>query len=768
MSTAPSNPQRTHRYARESTEQKTPPESARQLLVGWANEQDGWVRELVGEVLTRREVIKDEGLERVFTRFLAENKLSEEEAQTVPWIERGAEADQWEAELKLNVLSDVQSVNALAGSQTIEFNPSLTVFFGENGSGKTGYTRILKRLSGSRTVAPILPNVYKPGNGNWPQVKISYALAGEQRVLEWTNNEPVAELTRIAVFDDGAVKVHLDGDLSYLYTPGDLVLFPGVAASINQVRSRIEQEIVKRRPPSGRFTGRFTPGTQVFKIVQELEGHTDSLALTDSLELVQLATISAQEAASLEPLATRVQALQAQTLPAQLTVEQLRRDHYKRLIASAAKVIAFDWEAYNNAIADAKDAEERYRQLAGRLFSQAGIQGADAEVWKSFLLAGETYREHVAGESYPSEGDVCLYCRQGLGEQALALLRSYHEFANDEQRRRFADARARAAALSREPLSVDRVRLGEELASQRGDGSAAAAIQSTIDMLTALETQQGAILAGESVQWTELYGFALLVTRECKAALQASEKLIGDLSSKAEKRLQALELAKAQYAQLKDRIELASCFNDVTAHVQDARWVARAQELASRFGALQRSFTQIAKAAGEQFINGDFSKRFAEECLTLSAPSVRLEFPGRQGRTARHKTIANKQKLSAVLSQGEQRLIALADFLAEALMRPSGAPLVFDDPSSGLDRSHAGALADRLARLCGERQVIVFTHDIWFVGELLGRLNHDRARYTHYQITDTPETGVVHPVGDQEPPDGLYAMAAAQVPPVQG
>ncbi|HEY1458416.1 MAG TPA: hypothetical protein VGF15_07855 [Solirubrobacteraceae bacterium] len=717
-------------------------------MVDWANEQDGWVRQLVGEVLSSREVIDGEALAGVFKHFLAENKLTDQDPETIAWLTNSPEAGQAESELMLNSLSDIRSVNALAGAQTVQFNPHLTVLFGENGSGKSGYTRILKQLGGTRTAQPILSNVYEADGIGSPAATIAYTSEGSGRSLEWSG-VPVPELARMAVFDDASVRVHLDGDLSYLYTPGDLVLFPRVAASINAVRSCLETQIAARSVAENRFAGRFTPGTRVSALLGELGAQTDALVLRE------LASVSDQEAAGLESLRAHIGALQAQTVPAQLTVEQLRRDNYKRLIAVAGKILAFDCDAYNQAILDAADAEERYEELAGKLLSGAAVQSTDAQAWKAFLLAGEAYRRHLASESYPGHGDVCLYCRRVLDEEALGLLRSYQEFANDAQRRRAVDARVRAAALSREALGIDRVRLTEELNhhGERWPPSAAT-------MLGALEDQQDALAAAKHVQWTELKALALELTRECKARLQSTEKLIVDLGSRAEERLAALRVAQARYADLRDRIELGRCFAEVLTHIEEERWAARALELRTRFGSLQRSFTQTAKTAGEQFINGDFSKRFTEECIALSAPTVRLEFPGRQGRTARQKTVARKHKPSTVLSQGEQRLIALADFLAEAMMRPVAAPLVFDDPVSGLDRSHAGHLATRLAELSLTRQVIVFSHDIWFVGELIGRMASASDHYTYYNIVDEPEAGVVLQAGVPES-NGSHALAPA-------
>src|SRR5262249_12262576 len=50
-------------------------------------------------------------------------------------------------------------VNALASEQTVTFGPNLTIVFGWNAAGKSGYARILKRACRSRSVENILGNV---------------------------------------------------------------------------------------------------------------------------------------------------------------------------------------------------------------------------------------------------------------------------------------------------------------------------------------------------------------------------------------------------------------------------------------------------------------------------------------------------------------------------------------------------------------------------------------------------------------------------------
>ncbi|RJX49123.1 hypothetical protein C6380_25700 [Pseudomonas syringae pv. actinidiae] len=71
-----------------------------------------------------------------------------------------------------------------------------------------------------------------------------------------------------------------------------------------------------------------------------------------------------------------------------------------------------------------------------------------------------------------------------------------------------------------------------------------------------------------------------------------------------------------------------------------------------------------------------------------------------------------------VLSEAEQRMTALAYFFAELHQSGSTSGIVFDDPVSSLDHSHRTAVAQRIVEESVNRQVIVFTHDAVFFGEL--------------------------------------------------
>jgi hypothetical protein len=71
--------------------------------------------------------------------------------------------------------------------------------------------------------------------------------------------------------------------------------------------------------------------------------------------------------------------------------------------------------------------------------------------------------------------------------------------------------------------------------------------------------------------------------------------------------------------------------------------------------------------------------------------------------------------VSLVLSEGEQRVTAIAGFFADLTESGDFSTLVFDDPVSSLDQEFRVKVARRLLEEAERRQVLVFTHDFSFV-----------------------------------------------------
>jgi len=115
-------------------------------LVDWAKDQDLWVRRLVAGVLDHQGVLPSEALDSVYSALLIEKELAEGELLTEMSMELAAGERVEGQPLRLDRLTGVEGVNALATGQEISFNQRLTILFGENAAGKSGYVRLQAAL----------------------------------------------------------------------------------------------------------------------------------------------------------------------------------------------------------------------------------------------------------------------------------------------------------------------------------------------------------------------------------------------------------------------------------------------------------------------------------------------------------------------------------------------------------------------------------------------------------------------------------------------
>lgn len=181
----------------------------------------------------------------------------------------------------------------------------------------------------------------------------------------------------------------------------------------------------------------------------------------------------------------------------------------------------------------------------------------------------------------------------------------------------------------------------------------------------------------------------------------------------------ALAQKKKERDELIAAAELTRSWPTIEAQVNDAKEAERLAILAEAIPTLSRGVTSLAKTASDQLINQNFETLFQEECQALRAPQLKIDLIGRQGKAQRRKMIGGKVKPSKVLSEGEQKVLAMADFLAEARLAGITAPIIFDDPVSSLDHRRIREVAQRIAGLAEHHQVIVFTHDILLATNLL-------------------------------------------------
>ncbi len=717
----------------DSEQTSEPIRSARQRLVEWANQQDRWVRSIVAEVIVARRPVSEEALAVVRDQYLVEKQLGEGELPPVAALGDDGASGVVTDRLALTYLRGCNGVNALAAGQDISFNPHMTVLFGENAAGKTGYVRILKLLANVRSAEPIIPDIHRPSAPSTPEATVGFILGSAEEELHWDGERGLAPFTRITVFDSPAVTLHLEDNVTYVYTPADLALFGYTHSAIERVRTLLQAEMSDRLPKQNPFLTAFARGTDVYPRIEGLSGSTNLS------ELEALAVVSEAERTELDALRTSVEAL-SNASEAQTEVLRGRATVLRDLITVENALSAFDAEAFSHAVDTEQSARTAQTESAASVFRGGQLPEELRPAWQRFIEAGEQYLVASSRTGYPEADDTCIYCQQTLGDAATTLLQSYRRYASGMAADALRSASEQVTLLQR-PIVGPEVTAALEglrarLPSLRETETVPDWVSGGLAILDRAEAVHAAVQRRERVVDPGGVDASATLGGRLAIALQEAETAIHGLEGDAAERQRLLGEQRTKVAQLEARLRLSQLMPDVRKYVEDAAWADRLRTLLGRFQGLLTGLTAVSKLASEDVLNRDFERVFYEECTALRAPTVTLDFPGRRGQAARRKSVARDHSLEQILSEGEQKVIAIADFLAEASLRTGSAPIIFDDPVNSFDYRRIGEIARRIAALSAEHQVIVFTHDIWFTAELLAEFKGRSSECRYYQVVD--------------------------------
>lgn len=703
------------------------------MLSEWANASDEWVRYIVRHVLVGAGPLSSDEAAGAYSLFRQEKAFDGRELPTEEPLATLDAEDETIEPLTLTSMSQVVGVNALVEGGVIEPHAGLTILFGENGTGKTGYSRIFKALAASRTADVILGNI----EATAPKAQsalIEYTLGSEAKTYTWTGTQGVAPFTRMSIFDSPSVSFHIDDDLEYVYVPAALALFNHVIAGIKSVQAAIDGSVKELRSGPTGLLSRFPRTATVYPLIETLG------ASTDLEHLKSLTDTSADVDTRIAGLRRTVAALEADTISAEIKLQQRVERILKQASDAAMTVAGFNVDDYNSERDVLHGLQEDYRSFRTALFEAADLPADPDDTWSAFITAGEAYQSHLI-ELDAHDVSRCLYCRQPLNESARALISKYSEYLADKITADITASEARIDAHS-EPIISLRVSDATAFAAEYADTEDKPQYRFELDRTLATVATLIDRLRAQSAVESTLTEHATVDALALAASLTTTANYLDDLKGQAATRLETLATKKKELVEMEAGAELAKSWALIEAYVRDAKQADRLTLLAKPMPGLLRAVTGLAKTASDQMINESFDTLFSEECVALRAPTLDIEFVGRQGRAQRRKVLTGKHKPSTVLSEGEQKVLAMADFLAEARLAGITAPVIFDDPVSSLDHRRINEVAQRVTLLAETTQVIVFTHDIFFASTLLALMETSK-RCAYFHITDEEGKGKI-------------------------
>jgi len=173
----------------------------------------------------------------------------------------------------------------------------------------------------------------------------------------------------------------------------------------------------------------------------------------------------------------------------------------------------------------------------------------------------------------------------------------------------------------------------------------------------------------------------------------------------------------AEFKELNARKQLSSIKSVVVVAIRQLKLMAKLKACESSLRT--KPISEKSANLSETVVTKDLADALNAELLALNVSELHVALkPVTEKAKTAYKLILELPGLAPakdILSEGEQRAIAIASFLAEVNMGGGQGGIVFDDPVSSLDHRRRGYVAKRLVQEAIKRQVIVFTHDLYFM-----------------------------------------------------
>ncbi|WP_174984176.1 AAA family ATPase [Pandoraea commovens] len=615
------------------------------------------------------------------------------------------------------------NVNALTSKGRLDFEAAgLSIVYGENGAGKSGYSRILKAACRARDSEDILPNVYGELGAGIPSAIVSWEADGNVTEQRWTQGAPGSDdLASIAVMDSRCASMFVDDELRVHVLPQGLEVLSELARVCDRLKERIEAlsraknrdfraiDTLRGNTAVGHFIDRLNKSSNVADI-EKLASISDEDRVRAEEVRKQLGADPTKRKAAVQRLVARIQAMHRDIKEARAALSD-----------EALETLCVSYKQY----AAARQATD----LASTSLLEDGqaLRGTGSDPWRELVTSAMNFAKEGpyphADFPAPQDDARCVLCQQQLSQEASERLTRFVRFLHDDTQKRAEHLRAQSREKYMALMSVDfsamprDVHIIEEL-KETAPHDVAAVVQ-FIEALSSRKTAIAAMFAAKDItEQPRCPEIPEISIQQILAPYQKELAGIEDLLKDEGRQRLTQELA--EFDARTRAAPLLGLIKERVTMLSEQHRLSECLKFTGTSGITRKNneLSEIALAKG-------LNEKLASElrALNIESKKVDLTLRGQKGVSKQQLRLVDardlgRSKISSVLSEGEQRAIAIATFLAEVITSGSSSGIVFDDPVSSLDIHRREAIAVRLAKEAKQRQVIVFTHDLAFAWTL--------------------------------------------------
>ncbi len=693
----------------------------------WLYKQPDWMQEAAEKLLVKGDLDADDV---TAISSLIKTSVGQKPSNHRPFEELKQAATTHD-ELRLVKISDVAGIENLAPKHPLLLGKeNLTVIYGHNGSGKSSYTRLLKKIAGKPRAVELKTNVFDlPPDES--KCHITSSVNGVESLSEWTvGTDPIHGLRGLDIFDSEEAKHYLSAESPATYVPGILGLFEGLAGIAERIKGALtaEQSALVSALPAMPTTYQDTEASRQYSALTTITPSVLSEALTWTTE----------HEAKLAEISERLKIDDPGALAQQ---KRRTKTELERAIASLTQASIAYSPANLESLRSSRTNAQAKRQIAleAAQVKSAVLEGVGTTTWRAMWSAARLYSATpYPNGAFPVTTDArCVLCQQDLSPAAQERLNDFEAFVQGT---------LESDAAAAEAIYEDNLRkLTLPPSDQQTETQCEASGLASEDWKKYIKAYwQQVSVAQTAFRNEELVQHAPPVENISEGLVR-----LADFSEQLEKSAaqfdeDALQFDRAQA--LKDKLgyeakkwmaQQADAIKAESARLLEVKNYEKWKALTG-----SRSISLKAAEITQKVVTEAYVTRFNKELVALGASRLRVELKKTKTRNAkvlhqlRLKGALNERDLpESILSDGERRIISLAAFLADVCDKPGATPFVFDDPISSLDHDFEWHVACRLVELAKTRQVIILTHRLSLYGTLedVAKKAGDAWKDAHYR-----------------------------------
>jgi hypothetical protein len=625
------------------------------------------------------------------------------------------------------------------------------VIFGLNGTGKSGYFRIIHELAGGIKSKDILDNIHKQGDGL--EVDVNFLLDDKaQNPFRWEDKtlRGIPPFNQIKVFDTEYLPIFLnERESSVNVEPLGLNFFRVIVILIDEFKDKLSQAQRQKQNSS--------PDLQALIDVvhsddlKTLLGKT-SLTEQEKQQLDDNKFFSKEDATRLEQLKKDRANLEKNTTEDSkkvLNQEKKEIDDLKEHLLGLKTDIEELTKNTSSAINDYLEKKKARDERAKEFEVLKNIPSQNTEEWQAFIESAKEYGEEI-DNSVLNKDEKCIYCHQPLNKDAIKLVQAYAQYLDDQSQQNFKNA-------------VDKIsELKEESQNLITDFSFSESLNKILANLHKEQKQDYKTLVGQVIEEAKKQKSILekaiidkttIPEKFTLDLLKADEKLEGIAG---EKRSELNDLQQSDTQKAQKISELEREINKLGDKQNISKWGTTIENYFLTCQSVQkyssvnqvistRGVTELGSKAHDELLTNSTRQSFEDELKALGKDiEVSLEKAGAGKGSVRTRLKILGNDVRDILSDGEQKAVGLALFLAEIESQNNKYPIVFDDPVTSVDHEVADFLAKKLLCLSLDRQIIIFTHNKLFYDSLVywgNSLKDEKNNKTHHICKNYTQKG---------------------------